>query len=487
MINYKTNILLVVAIILFAPFCSKGVSNNSNGNNNNGGGDTSTATTETVVPWVTDPDHSVLFQQAGSLLHYNAPTSTSVIDIDDKQTFQTMDGFGYTLTGGSAMLLQGMDAASRASLLNELFAWDKNNIGVSYLRVSIGSSDLDDHVFSYDDLAAGLTDSTLSKFSISTDEKYLIPVLKQILAINPAIKILGSPWSPPAWMKSNNSTMAGSLLAAYYSSYANYFVKYIQAMKAEGITIDAITIQNEPLNPNNNPSMVMQPTEEGSFIKTALGPAFAAAGIQTKIFLYDHNCDRPDYPTTILDDTAAAKYVDGSAFHLYAGSINALTSVHNAHPDKNLYFTEQWVGAPGNLKGDMDWHIANVVIGSALNWSRVALEWNLASDPTYSIHTPGGCTQCLGAVTISGSNFNYNPAWYTIAHAAKFIRPGSVRIASPVISGLVNAAFKTPSGSIILLVENTGTATADFNIRFATKAFAASLNPGAVATYVCNK
>ncbi len=436
-----------------------------------------------VEVWLTDPDKSVLFQQQPSLSFSVAQAGDAIITVNTANRFQTMDGFGYTLTGGSAMHIQNMGAAERKALLEELFAYDKNNIGVSYLRISIGSSDLDDHVFSYDDLSGNETDAQLDKFNLGQDRKWLIPVLKQIQTINPTIKILGSPWSAPAWMKTNNDTKGGNLRPEYYSVYANYLIKYIQAMRAEGITINAVTIQNEPLNPKNNPSMVMQPVEQASFIKTAFGPALRRAGLNTQIWLYDHNCDRPDYATTILQDADAAQYVDGSAFHLYGGTIDTLTQVHNAYPNKNLYFTEQWVGAPGHLKGDLDWHIKNVVIGSAINWSKVALEWNLAANSALQPHTPGGCTECLGAVTIDGNTVTRNPAYYIIAHAAKFVRPGSTRIASPVLAALPNAAFKTPAGKIVLLVENSSDTTKTFMVNCDGKMFSAVLNAGAVATY----
>jgi glucosylceramidase len=437
-----------------------------------------------VQVWLTDPGKNILFQQQPSIPVTTGNTGDAAITISPKRVFQTMDGFGYTLTGGSAMHIQNMEAGKRAALLQELFAYDKNNIGISFLRVSIGSSDLDDHVFSYDDLSGSETDMRLAKFDLGQDKKWLLPVLKQILAINPSIKILGSPWSAPAWMKTNNATSGGSLKKEYYSVYADYFVKYVKAMKAAGITINAITIQNEPLNPNNNPSMVMQPLEQADFIKTALGPAFKMAGIQTQIWLYDHNCDRPDYPLTILNDKDAAQYVDGSAFHLYGGTIDALTKVHDAYPAKNLYFTEQWVGAPGHLKDDLDWHVKNVIIGSALNWSKVALEWNLAANPALEPHTPGGCTECLGAITIDNNTITRNPAYYIIAHASKFVRPGAVRVESSAANGLADVAFKTRGGKIILLVENDGNNAKTFTVGCAGQVFTCTLNAGAVATYV---
>ncbi|GAB3880510.1 glycoside hydrolase family 30 protein [Spirosoma agri] len=435
--------------------------------------------------WLTNPDRSSLFtKQAGALSFANATNGNPTIDIDASQTFQSIDGFGYTLTGGSAMLLNRMDAKARAALLNELFSTEGNSIGVSYLRISIGASDLDDRVFSYDDLPEGQTDVDLKKFSLDPDRAHLIPVLKEILAINPAIKIMGSPWSPPAWMKTNSNSKGGSLKPEYYNAYAQYFIKYIQGMKAEGIRIDAITIQNEPLHPGNNPSLLMLPADQALFIKTSLGPAFKSAQIDTKIFLYDHNADRPDYPISILNDPEAKKYVDGSAFHLYAGSIEALTEVHNAHPDKNLYFTEQWIGAPGNLKGDLAWHVKTLIIGATRNWSRNVLEWNLAADPKQEPHTPGGCTQCMGALTLDGNTVTRNPAYYNVAVASKFVRPGSVRIQSNTSDTLPNVAFKTPDGRKVIIVLNTKESTQAFNVREDGKLISTSLPAGSVGTYV---
>ena len=438
-----------------------------------------------IQVWLTDPERQILFEKQSSLpVTNNADKQRNAIHIDTSRTFQPIDGFGYTLTGGSAMLLHRMSTASRTTLLNELFSTKGKSIGVSYLRVSIGASDLDDHVFSYDDLPAGETDPKLAKFSLAPDQQQLIPILKEILAINPNLKILGSPWSPPPWMKTNGNSKGGSLKVEYYDVYAQYFVKYIQGMAKEGIRIDAVTIQNEPLHPGNNPSLLMLPAEQSLFIKQSLGPAFIKVGIKTKIILYDHNADRPDYPITVLNDVETRKYVDGSAFHLYAGPISALTDVHNAYPDKNLYFTEQWIGAPGKLKGDLIWHVRELIIGATRNWSRTVLQWNLAADRQQKPHTPGGCTECLGALTINGNNVTRNPAYYNVAVASKFVRPGSVRIASNVPESLPNVAFKTPDGHIVLIVLNDGTSLQKFTINSGVQQASATLSAGAVGTYI---
>ena len=438
-----------------------------------------------VEAWITSPQKGVLFAKYDGDLEFKTASNTDpAIVVDTTVTYQTIDGFGNCLTGGSAILLNNMSQAARSGLLNELFRTDGNNLGLSYLRVSIGASDLSDRVFSYNDLAAGETDPDMERFTIDPEKEDLIPVLREILAINPAIKILGSPWSAPLWMKTNNASVGGSLKPEWFNAYAKYFVKYIQAMQAEGITIDAITIQNEPLYGGNNPSMLMSASDQALFIKQNLGPAFAAAGITTKIIIYDHNADRTDYPLTVLNDPAARQYVDGSAFHLYGGSIDALSSVHDAYPAKNLYFTEQWVGAPGNLAQDLKWHIETLIIGASRNWCKNVIEWNFASDPNYDPHTEGGCSQCLGTVTINGNTVTRNPAYYILAHAAKFVRPGSVRVSTNMPGNIPNVAFRTPDGKKVLIVINTAPAKKNFNVKFRGNTVQLSLESGAAATYI---
>jgi glucosylceramidase len=345
---------------------------------------------------------------------------------------------------------------------------------------------MNDHGYSYDDLPKGQTDPNMAKFSLAPDRDDVIPVLKQILAINPKIKILGSPWSAPLWMKTTGAAKGGVLKPEYFAAYATYFVKYIQGMKAEGIPIDAVTIQNEPLNENNTPSMLMLAPEEDDFIKNDLGPAFAKAGIKTKIILYDHNLDHPAYPLSILRDPAANQYIDGTGFHLYGGTVDAMTEVHNVFPNKNLYFTEQMVV---NLHdGDamkISQPVAKIVIGATRNWSRNVLLWNLAADPQFGPHTSnGGCPVCQGAITIDGNNVTRNLAHYTIAHASKFVPPGSIRIGSNNLDNLPNVAFKTPQGKEVLLVSNLSESSQTFNVRYHRKAFSAVLSAGAVATYI---
>ncbi|AHW60617.1 glucosylceramidase [Draconibacterium orientale] len=471
---------------------------------------------ESIEAWVTTLDRSQLFTKQEEVIEFgNRPRGwgATTITIDDNLQMQAVDGFGFALTGGSAGLMMGMSQPERTKLINELFRTDEDNIGVSYIRLTIGASDLNSFVFSYNDLEDGEVDLKLEKFNLSQDMYDVIPVVKEILAVNPDIKILASPWSAPTWMKTNNKVKGGKLKEEYYPVYAQYFVKYINAMKEQGITIDAITVQNEPLNVNNTPSMQMLPNEQRIFIKDHLGPAFEQANIKTKIVLFDHNLDRIDHPLTTLSDPEAAKYADGSGFHHYGGELSALTTMHIAHPEKNLYFTEQMVvERPGSETIEIANQVARLIIGVTQNWSKNVILWNFAADPLNDPHTEdGGCSMCQGAVTIEGDNVSRNIAYYVVAHASKFVRPGSVRIGSTqkgdtmvnltqdeehrgenalrvglsiTYNVFPNVAFRTPSGKTVLIVANDSRSARSFRIKYNGQYANVNLSPGAVGTYV---
>ncbi|HEY4154515.1 MAG TPA: glycoside hydrolase family 30 beta sandwich domain-containing protein [Puia sp.] len=453
-------------------------------------------TTTTVPPmvknevdfWLTTGDQATLLTKQPSVLAFGTKANSYPdIEVDSSSVLQPIDGFGYTLTGGSASLINKMGGDAKSALLLELFGNKENSISLSYLRISIGASDLNAAPFTYDDMPEGQTDTSLLHFNLDTDQTAgtgLIPLLREIIAIQPTIKIIATPWTAPVWMKDNDNFKGGSLQAKYDAVYASYFVKYLQAMKTSGIQIDAITPQNEPLNPDNNPSLFMESGQQADFIKNYLGPAFRAAGLTTKIIIYDHNCDKPDYPLAILNDADALPYINGSAFHLYAGDISALTTVHNAFPDKAVYFTEQYTASTGAFAGDLSWHLKNVIIGSMRNWSRNALEWNLANDPDYGPHTEGGCNSCKGALTIDGASIKRNVAYYIIAHASKFVPPGSVRISSNITGNLYTVAFLRPDGKKVLIVLNDNSVTTAFNIRFKNKWVSPQLAGGSVASFI---
>lgn len=455
------------------------------------------AQTGKVALWLTTADRGqLLAQQPGAmpLQPRSAQTGTQTgtpadtIAIDDERKDQPIDGFGFAMTGGSADLLEAMEPATRHKLLQQLFGRGPGQDGISYLRVSIGASDMSAHVFTYDDMPSGETDPTLQHFTLAEDEKSLIPVMKEVLAISPHLQILASPWSAPSWMKTNNDPKAGTLKPEFYPVYAQYFVRYLQGMATHGVPIAAITMQNEPLNPKNTPSMVLEAPQEGAFLRDALGPALRSAGLTQHVVLFDHNCNHPDYPISILNDSKARVFAAGSGFHLYEGEISALSTVHDAFPDKNLYFTEQMVieeKRNGVLRPVAD-PVSRVVIGAMRNWSRNVLLWNLAADPSFGPHTGnGGCDMCQGALTIDGNQVTRNIAFYTIAHASRFVPPGSVRVGSTEPDPeLANVAWRTPGGGHVLLVTNTGAAPRSFTVDVGRQQFSAKLDAGSVGTFV---
>jgi len=380
-----------------------------------------------------------------------------IIKLDASKRFQIMDGFGFALTGGSAALINQLPEIKKQLLLKEIFGKGKDNLGVSFIRISIGASDLDAKVFSYNDLKKGETDSLLLKFNLSEDTLHLIPILKIALTINPSLKIMASPWSPPLWMKSNGASMGGHLLKKYYATYASYFVKYIHAMQKQGISITSVTLQNEPEHGGNNPSLLMDTLEQATFLANYIGPQFKKANIKTEVIVFDHNADHPNYPISILNNATAKSYATGTAFHLYLGHESALTKVHEAHPDKKIYFTEQWTGSKGDFGGDFMWHLEHIVVGTINNWSSAVMEWNLAANEKYEPHTIGGCTECKGAFTIQGEAVSRNVSYYIIGQASKYIPVGSQRIASSTnAENIKTTGFMLPNGKKANLVVNMG-------------------------------
>lgn len=445
------------------------------------------ASAQDVHLWLTTSQRKALLAEQPDALHFGeAPTMLPIIDVNDMEQYQTMQGFGFALTGGSAQLLMAMSPAARSQLLHELFDPAGDGEHVSYLRVSIGSSDMNDHPYSFDDMPTGQTDPQLTHFSLNVDRPTVIAALKEILAINPHISILGSPWSPPAWMKTNDNLKGGHLKPEFYAAYAQYFVKYIKGMASAGVTINAITVQNEPLNPKNTPSLALFAPEEDAFIAHDLGPAFSKAGIHTAIQLYDHNPDVTSYPLSILADPEASQYVAGTAMHLYGGDASAFTRIHEMYPNKDLFMTEQSVTEPPHSDTiDIDEPEQRVVIESTRNWARNVLLWNLAADPQAGPHTSdGGCTGCYGALTLQGDQVTRNVAFYVLGHASKFVPPGSIRVGSNTLEQMDNVAFRTPEGRMVLIVASTGNFPVHFAIRWHGRTVEATLPDESVGTFV---
>jgi glucosylceramidase len=435
-----------------------------------------------IEGWVTRSANALLQPMHPVAFSTSVPQDAlPTIDVDHSQTFQPIEGFGFALTGGSAYLLAQLAAPARAELLQELFGLTEASVGLSCLRVSIGNSDLDKSDFDYWDLPPGAVDPDFAGFNLAVGDPEVVPVLQEILAINPAVKIIASPWSAPPWMKTNGSYIAGELKPQYYSAYARYFVKYLEAMRAQGIHVSAVTPQNEPHNPKNEPSMVMTAAAQTDFIKAFLGPELRKGAPDTEILCWDHNCDEPDYPLAVLGDAAARAYVAGVAWHLYNGSPEAMSKVRAHYPDKKVYFTEQWVSAKDDFMGALRWHTKNVIIGTLRNWCRTALEWNLASDPEYALHTGLGAVGAMGGITI-GATIQRNPGYYLMAHSARFIRPGSLRVHSSEVDVLPNVACLTPDGRMVMVVVNDADGPRRFRVQHQGEYATLELGAGDIAT-----
>ena len=439
------------------------------------------------------------------------PTSKVVgientITIDPSVTYQKMDGFGAAITGSSCYNLLKMSKEDRQLLLKETFD-PVDGYGYSYIRISIGCSDFSLEEYTYCDKPG------IENFEIhELDKRDLFPILKEILAINPKVKIMATPWTPPRWMKVDNlkdlkpfySWTSGQLNPKFYQDYATYFVKYLQAMKAEGINIETVTIQNEPLNRGNSASLYMTWQEQRDFIKTALGPAFKDAGIDTKIVIYDHNYnydnEKPEngnqgqYPLKIYADEEAAKYIEGAAYHAYGGNKKEMLKIHEARPDKSLYFTEISIGMWGNgytFADDLMWNMREVCIGTINNYCKAVMVWNYMLDDKHGPWRPGGCTVCLGAVDINSDDYKTltrNSHYYTMAHLSKVIKPDAVRIKSEgkLPEGIYYSTFQNPDGSYSLVIQNDTDIPTDIVVVLGEKAFKLKLDVRSVASSIWN-
>jgi glucosylceramidase len=428
------------------------------------------------------------------------------IEIDENAIHQSMDGFGVSLTDSAAWLLwQHLDADRRTELLRSLFD-PETGLGLTVVRLPMGASDYYAGAapYTYDD-NNGVADPTLANFSIAHDapddapddapnKAYIIPILKEIQAINPAVKIIAAPWSAPAWMKTSGKLEEGRLKVQYYAVYANYFLKFIQAYAAHGLPIHAVSIQNEPHHESAQyPTMRFDAQDATRFVADYLGPLFQANAIQTQIWVWDHNWEIAGYPLSILGDAQARSYVQASAFHCYdedkdnEWEVENQTAVHNAFPQKDIHVTEctggEWDAQFGS---NLRWITKYLLIGATRHWAKSVLRWNLALD-TENGPWHGICNNCLGMVTIDKAqrSYTFEYDYYILGHLSRFVRPGAVRIGSSHFPDAIETtAFKHPDGKIVLLVFNDGTAQTDFKVRYNGASFVYGLPAHAVVTFV---
>lgn len=441
-----------------------------------------------VESWVTDfTTAQRLAPQPVQGWESGAGLTGRTVVVDPTRRYQTMTGFGASMTDTSAWVLTNkLSDATRRQTMTELFS-PVQGIGLSMLRQPMGASDFAvNGSYSYDDMPAGQTDPGLSAFSIDHDRAYIIPRLREALRINPALTLMANPWSAPGWMKTSDSMITGSLKPEYYDAYAKYFVRFLKGYRAAGLPTDYISVQNEPLyEPGDYPGMSVPASAAAEFIGKYLGPALAKSGLNTQILAYDHNWDVIAYPEEIYHDAAAARYVPGTAWHCYGGNVSAQTVSHNDYPYAQAFLTECSGGTwQGTTAAAFDQTMA-LVIGVPRNWGQSVVLWNLALDQRNG-PTNGGCQTCRGVVTVNDDGtVTKELEYYALGHASKFLRPGAVRVASSVPAGapVSNVAFENRDGSQVLVAYNSTGIKQHFSVQVGTRHVTETLAAGAAATY----
>ena len=461
-----------------------------------------------IAVYQTTPDLLEALSQRESL-YFDKATFPGVpmVTVDDAQRFQEIDGFGASLTDAAAWLFAKKLSPDQTNAAFKTLFDRKGGIALNFLRQPVGSSDLAVTFYSFDDLCqqtsnacttpAGQADANLDHFSLAHDQEYILPMLKQALAINPGIHVMLTPWSPPGWMKTTGSMLgsnpatkeASGLRPEFYAAFASYLVKTIQGYQAAGVPVWALSVQNEPLYaPPTYSGMKMEAAEQAKFLGEALGPALAAANLSPKVMVYDHNWDRPDYPETVLKDPRAGALAAGTAWHHYAGTPDAMTKNHEEFPQKSQWVTESSGGAW--QKGNVLAEEAGELIAVMRNWARSYVLWALATDQNHGPFV-GGCDTCRGLLTVDLTDAQHPRVrpeldYYVLGQASKFLLPGAVRVASdePAGASIKDVAFRNPNGVVVLYLLNAGTMSQTVGLVFHKKTVATTIPAGSVATFV---
>lgn len=381
------------------------------------------------------------------------PPADSIL-LDPAKTYQEHLGFGASFTDASCYMFNQLAPEARERLLRELFS--PSEMGLSVCRLCIGSSDYATKAYSYDE---GEPDPEMRRFSIDHDREYILPVLRQARSINPDLFLLGSPWSPPGWMKANGSMLGGCMQRKNLAAYANYFVKFLQAYAAEGVAVNAVSPQNEvdAEQDGRMPACLWAQEQEMEFVSRHLGPLLAKNNLATKIWILDHNYNLWGRAICELDDAVVNRYVDGVAWHGYAGRDTAMTRVHEAHPEKHMYWTEGGpeYREPGYLTNWTRWSTS--FAGILRNWSRCIIGWNLALDEQGRPNI--GPFYCGGVVTIHSQTKEIarSGQYWAFAHYSRALRRGARRFDSQgEIARLSHVAFANPDGTRAMVLTNAG-------------------------------
>ncbi|MFF2727145.1 lectin [Streptomyces sp. NPDC058008] len=411
------------------------------------------------------------------------------ITVDENTRYQTFTGGGASFTDTAAWLMKGSGALSQATrdaTMKKLFS-PTEGIGLSFVRNPMGGSDLARFGYTYDDMPAGRTDPSLADFSIAHDLQDVLPLTRQAEQLNPALTTVASPWTAPAWMKDSGQLNGGWLKAEYYGAYADYFVKYLQAWRDQGVPVDYVTAQNEPTCCSGYPSMSWNGSGLAYFTKNELLPKLRSAGLPTKVLAHDWNWDSYDaYAAPTVDDPAVRDHPNfgGIAWHGYGGDITKQTAVHDRYPQLDAFQTEH---SGGTWIADQQREDMLDIIGYTRNWAKSVTKWSLAVDQNRGPHN-GGCGTCDGLVTVHNGDgrhgqVDYTVEYYTMGHLTKYVRPGAARVASTSDSAVPNVAWRNPDGSKALIAYNGSASARQITVNWGGQKFGYSLPGRTSATF----
>lgn len=491
---------LLFLILLLTSFCA---CSDNNKEKNEGNSKPEVPTSGDVTIYITTNNRSQDFKKQSVDFSKKSNMSPTSMKLEPTTRYQTMDGFGSAITGSTCYNLMQMTKENRNKFLKETFS-PTEGMGQSYIRISIGCSD-----FSLSEYTCCDTPG-IDNFALTSEEtEYVIPIIKEILAINPNVKIMGSPWTPPRWMKVDNLTnmkpfnswTSGQLNPSHYTDYATYFVKWIQAFTQHGIKIYSVTPQNEPLNRGNSASLYMSWQEQLDFVKNHLTPKFKEASLNTKVYLFDHNynydniADQNDYPAKIYDAGVDNEVVVGAAYHNYGGDKAELLDIHSKYPNKELVFTETSIGTWNdgrNLEVRLIDDMREIALGTVNNWCKGVIVWNLMLDSELGPNREGGCQTCYGAVDIDRSNYSSitrNSHYYIIGHLSSVVKPDAVRIGTSGFSesGFYHSAFENTDGTYAVVLLNSNSNSKTITIDDGTNHFSYEVPAKAVISYQWKK
>jgi glucosylceramidase len=416
-----------------------------------------------------------------------AASTGNTLVIDPVKKGQPVLGFGGALTDAACYVIGQLPDSQRGELLSDLFG--AKGMAFSVCRTCIGSSDYSRNVFSYDE---GERDPQLARFSIAHDRDYILPTLRAARKLNPDLFLLSSPWSPPGWMKDNNSMLGGTIRRSDMKNYANYIVKFLQAYRGEGVEINAVTPQNEVDTDQDSrmPACLFPQEAEVQYVGEMLGPAIEQAGLATKIWLIDHNYNLWGRAICELDDEKVSRVTKAIAWHGYLGTPELVRKVAEVHPDAEMHWTE---GGPDitDPKYATDWSAwSRKFVGILRNGMRSIIAWNVALDEQGKPNI--GPFSCGGVVTVHSQSreITRSGQYWAFAHYSRHIRRNAVVVSSESnvagspanVAGVDHVAAMNPDGSYVLVLTNTTTSPQQVEIRFGNFASSVDLALDSVTT-----